>query len=77
MRVSKPDNMEELVEDCEPDEKRTDWVIGSRKNTTEEKTRQRKEWRKRKQERKIANSTNTDGSQQLPSLNWETNAMYF
>jgi len=64
--------MAELVKEFEYEEKRSERVIQSRKNTAEERARQRKEWRKRKQEQKMANSTNTAGSQ-LPPLNWEEN----
>jgi len=58
--------MAELAKEFEAQEKRSERVIQSRKNTAEERTRQRKEWRKRKQEQRIANSTNTAESQLLP-----------
>lgn len=64
--------MEELAKEFEAEEKQSERVIQSRKNTAEERTRQRKEWRKRKQEQRIANSANTAESK-LPPLNREEN----
>ena len=58
------------MKELECEEKQDEWVIQSCKNTAEEKMRQRKKWRKRKQEQRMANSMNTTGSQ-LPLLNRE------
>ena len=62
--------MAEFVKELECEEKRDEWVIQSHKNSAEERTKQRKKWRKRKQEQKMANSTKTTGSQ-LPILDRE------
>lgn len=64
--------MAQLVKDFEHEEKRKERVIKTRKNTPEERNRQRKEWRKRKQEKQMANSTNKNGELQQ-SLNREVN----
>ena len=64
--------MAELAKEFEAEEKQSDRVIQSRKNTAAERTRQRKEWRKRKQEQRMANPVNTAESQ-LPPLNREEN----
>ena len=66
--------MAEFVNDCEPEGKQNERVIQTCKNNAEERTRQRKEWRKRKREQKLANSTNTAiARSQAPSLNREAN----
>ena len=49
------------MKDFEHEEKREERVIKTRKNTPEERNRQRKEWRKRKKEKQMANSTNKNG----------------
>ena len=64
--------MAEFVKDFEHEEKRKERVIKTRKNTPEERNRQRKEWRKRKQVKQMANSTNKNGELQQ-SLNREAN----
>ena len=64
--------MAQFVKEFEHEEKRKQRVIKTRKNTPEERNRQRKEWRKRKQEKQMANSTNKNGELQQ-SLNHEVN----
>ena len=64
--------MAQFVKDFEHEEKRKERVMKTRKNTPEERNRQRKEWRKRKQEKQMANSTNKNGELQQ-SLNREVN----
>ena len=64
--------MAEFVKDFEHEEKRKERVIKTRKNTPEERNRQRKEWRKRKQEKQKANLRNKNGELQQ-SLNCEAN----
>ena len=64
--------MAEFVKDFEREEKRKERVIKTRKNTPEERNRQRKEWRKRKQEKQMANWTNKNGELQQ-SLNRQAN----
>ena len=61
-----------FVKDFEHEEKREERVIKTRKNTPEERNRQRKEWRKRKKEKQMANSTNKNGELQQ-SLKREAN----
>ena len=63
--------MAEFVKDFEDEEERKERVIKSRKNTPEERNRQRKEWRKRKQGKQMPNSTNKNV--ELQSLNREAN----
>ena len=65
--------MAEFVKDFEDEEERKERVIKSRKNTPEERNRQRKEWRKRKQGKHMPNSTNKNV--ELQSLNREANEL--
>lgn len=59
------------MKDFEPEEKQNERVILWRKNSAEERTRQRKEWRKRKREQKMANTA--IARSQPPSRNREAN----
>ena len=61
----------EFKKDFEDEEERKGRVMKSRKNTPEERNRQRKEWRKRKQGKQMPNSTNKNV--ELQSLNREAN----
>ena len=61
-----------FVKDFEHEEKREERVIKTQKNTPEERNRQRKEWRKRKKEKQMANLTNKNGELQQ-SLKREAN----
>ena len=65
--------MAEFVKEFEDEEERKERAIKSRKNTPEERNRQRKEWRKRKQGKQMPNSTNKNV--ELQSLNREANEL--